>query len=533
MKDQNTKTDQVVQEAVAIADRLQTALWIFDIERVAMVWANAAGLSLWGADNLAALRSRDFRSEISGPVLTRLGDYLERFRRGETVVETWTLYPHGRPTTLRCLCSGYPLEEGMGMLVEAQPAAEHVDIQALRAQEAVRHTPTLLSTFDAQGHLLDRNPAARATLPDERYLAESFIRNGDRERVLQWARGERESLSLEAPVQTRSGDRWHRVDLQRSIDPVTGNRVVLVSESDITASVESELALINARERLSALLRNLRGGIVVEDERRRVILANQTFCELFSIDAPPAMLEGADCAEAAEQSKSLFRDPLLFIDGITAAIEARRTTTDELEMVGGRVVERTYVPIFHGESYLGHLWQYWDITDQKSNMTRLEHEAYHDPLTGLWNRRRFEQALLETHEEASRYKQTYSLVIIDIDHFKQVNDRHGHDAGDVALRLVSEEMLRRLRQADRLARWGGEEFVLLLPQTSVDGAFRLASDLRTRVRDCSLPLIGGVTISLGVAESSEDESPHEVLKRADAALLRAKANGRNRVETIG
>lgn len=181
---------------------------------------------------------------------------------------------------------------------------------------------------------------------------------------------------------------------------------------------------------------------------------------------------------------------------------------------------------------VGHLWQYWDITEKKNNLIRLETEAHHDPLTGLWNRRRFEQSLQETREEAIRYNQPYSLLIADIDHFKQVNDLHGHDAGDVALQLISKELSLRMRKADRLSRWGGEEFVVLLPQTSLEGALRLANELRIRVRELSIPLVGRITISLGVAEVGQNESPRQALRRADAALLHAKTNGRDRVEAL-
>jgi len=521
----------VPESTAEIAEGLQTALWLFDIEKVAVLWANPAGLKLWNADDLESLRRRDLKSEISGPVLTRLHDYLERFRQGERILETWTLYPGGEPRTLQCLCSGYPVEGRQTMLVEAQPVLEQEDTQALRAQEAVRHVPTLLSTFDLTGNLIARNPAAKKALPDQRFFAKCFTRSSDRQQVENWLIGGQESYSIEAPVHTREGERWHRVDLQRTLDPVTGKRVILVSETDISSRVEGERALINARERLSALLRNLRGGIVVEDENRRMILANQSFCDLFGIPAPPEALEGADCAEAAEQSKTLFRDPRAFLYGINFALHSRQTVTDELEMVGGQILERTYVPVFHGDIYLGHLWQYWDITDQKSSLSKLEHEASHDPLTELLNRRRFEQTLLQTHAEALRYGQTYSLIMIDIDHFKQVNDRFGHDAGDIALQMVSEEMKRRLRQTDWLARWGGEEFVALLPHTGLDGAVLLAETLNRRVRELVMPLIGSVTVSQGVAEVQQDEVPHEALKRADAALLRAKANGRDRVET--
>jgi len=519
-----------LSDGISIADHLQTAIWIFDITNVALIWANPAGLRLWNADNLESLRNRDFRSEISRPVLTRLKGYLDRFRHGEAVVEAWTLYPEGKPVTLNCVCSGYPSENGLMMLVEARPVEQEAESQALRAQEALRHVPMLLSIFDLDGKLIDRNASANAVLPDQRFFARCFTQASDRYAVERWLESNEESFSIEAPIHTCHGHRWHQVNLQRSFDPVTGDRVILVSETDITERIESELALTKARERLTALLRNLRGGIVVEDENRKMILANQSFCDLFGIPAPPEALEGADCAAAAEQSKALFRDPNAFIDGISFALNSRETMTDELEMVGGLILERTYVPVFHGETYLGHLWQYWDITDQKSSLSKLEHEASHDALTGLCNRRRLELALMKTHEEALRYEQTYSVIIMDIDHFQRVNDRFGHDAGDVALQMVSEELALRMRQPDWLGRWGGEEFVALLPKTGIDGAVMLAESLRERIRDLQLPLVGSVTISLGVAQLQPDETPYEVLKRADAALLRAKASGRDRAE---
>ena len=494
-----------------------------------MIWANAAGVGLWGAQDLDELCARDFSAEISLSARARLHSYLARFQRGETVIETWTLYPNGKPLTLRCLCSGYQLQDGLGMLVEAQPVTEP-DIQALRAQEALRHIPTLVSVFDTHGNLLTRNPSALAKLPDGNHLTDRFIRELDRNQVRCWSESGKESHSMEAPVQTTFGERWHRLDLRRTVDPATGEQVILVSETDITSRVESETSLRNARERFAALLKNLRGGIVVEDENRKMLLANQSFCNLFGIPAPPEALEGMDCASAAKKSKVLFRDPDAFISGIDRALSARRTATDELYLSDGRILERTYVPVFNEQTYLGHLWQYWDITNQKNTMAKLEHEAYHDPLTGLWNRRRFEQSLLEIHEEAVRYSHPYSLVMIDIDHFKKVNDQYGHDAGDVTLQLMTEEVRQRLRQADRMARWGGEEFVVLLPQTSLEGALLLADALRKRIKEVSFPLVGHQTISLGVAEVSPNELPHQALMRADTALFKAKANGRDRVE---
>ena len=158
-----TSPPHLSAESFAVADRLKTPVWVFDIENLVMCWANAAGVSIWGAGDLEELRSRDFATEISVSARARLRNYLARFKAGETVLETWTLYPNGKPVPMRCVCSGFPLQNGQGMLVEAQPVTEP-DLQALRAQEALRHTPTLMSAFDSQGNLLTRNPSAMTML---------------------------------------------------------------------------------------------------------------------------------------------------------------------------------------------------------------------------------------------------------------------------------------------------------------------------------------------------------------------------------
>lgn len=117
--------------------------------------------------------------------------------------------------------------------------------------------------------------------------------------------------------------------------------------------------------RLSALIGNLRGGVLVEDPERRILIVNQAFCTLFGIPADPAELVGLDCSNSAEQSKHLFAEPEAFVTGIRLALENRRTLTGEiLTLRSGHILERDYVPIFSEESYQGHLWHYRDITDR-------------------------------------------------------------------------------------------------------------------------------------------------------------------------
>ncbi|MFC7334270.1 sensor domain-containing diguanylate cyclase [Rhodocista pekingensis] len=179
-----------------------------------------------------------------------------------------------------------------------------------------------------------------------------------------------------------------------------------------------------------------------------------------------------------------------------------------------------------------------DITERKRLEASLEQAALNDPLTGVWNRRRFEQALEEAAARALRYGRPFSLLLIDIDHFKQFNDTHGHAIGDRALQMVAGVLAGRSRQVDCLARWGGEEFSLLLPETDAVSAQALASDLRRAVAALSIADLGpgsvgpvgrGVTVSIGVGQATPGESIDALFRRVDAALYRAKAAGRNQV----
>lgn len=149
-----------------------------------------------------------------------------------------------------------------------------------------------------------------------------------------------------------------------------------------------------------------------------------------------------------------------------------------------------------------------------------------DFLTGLPNRRALEAALGREAEASTRYRHALSLLMIDADHFKRVNDTYGHDAGDAVLREIASLLKRECRQCDFPARWGGEEFVLLLPGTDSENAFAFAERLRGRIAAHEFPHVGEQTVSIGV--SVFRDNPGDMIGRADAALYQAKRDGRNR-----
>jgi len=163
---------------------------------------------------------------------------------------------------------------------------------------------------------------------------------------------------------------------------------------------------------------------------------------------------------------------------------------------------------------------------------QLSNLATTDTLTGAWNRRHFEQELQRELTQSRRYGEPLSLLMFDIDHFKHVNDRYGHPVGDAVLVGLTRLVQLNLRAADTLARWGGEEFVVMMPHCNADEAVALAEKLRALLAEQAFETVGQVSASFGVALCRSDDSLQSLIKRADLALYQAKAEGRNAVRLV-
>ncbi len=157
-------------------------------------------------------------------------------------------------------------------------------------------------------------------------------------------------------------------------------------------------------------------------------------------------------------------------------------------------------------------------------------QAVRDPLTGLHNRLAYDERVMQEFARWKRYGQSMVLMMIDVDHFKSVNDTYGHKAGDKALVLISDQLRNHLRESDFLARFGGEEFVVLMPETDIESAVIAAEKLRAAVEKCQFHYQNAqvsITVSAGLAQLRKDDSSESLFKRADAAMYRAKEAGRN------
>ncbi|MEW6109861.1 MAG: diguanylate cyclase [Nitrospirota bacterium] len=165
---------------------------------------------------------------------------------------------------------------------------------------------------------------------------------------------------------------------------------------------------------------------------------------------------------------------------------------------------------------------------------KVEYMAITDALTGLYNRRRFHDVLLKEFERAKRYSTPFSVVMMDIDHFKRINDNYGHMVGDMVLREVAGLIKKNIREIDTAARYGGEEYMVILPNTDKKDAFIVAERMRANIENNKFSDIENniITVSIGISGMADKDiyNEDELVRCADLALYRAKQNGRNRIE---
>jgi len=202
--------------------------------------------------------------------------------------------------------------------------------------------------------------------------------------------------------------------------------------------------------------------------------------------------------------------------------------TDHTEP-GELVVSSVYLLIIMFLNSLSYLRSNYYRRQQYAISLQLHRLARTDPLTGIYNRQKFNEAFDLEVSRARRYRSVFSLILFDIDHFKHINDAYGHPQGDRVLIRIAELVKDDLRSTDIFARWGGEEFMLLLPETRVAEATEIAERLRARIEEMDPVTVSPVTCSFGVVECSPKETAECLLQRVDVQMYLAKQQGRNQI----
>ena len=275
------------------------------------------------------------------------------------------------------------------------------------------------------------------------------------------------------------------------------------------------------------LIDSMGDGMLVVDDQSRIVDLNPAALRIFDVS------EDGLVGHSAIDMFSQYAD-------VTALLTGMGETQCELSIEWQNrmlVYDLRCTPIFRNKSKMGRLCVLRDITKRKQLEDELQEMALTDSLTGLKNRRQFYQLALQEFERASRYHSPFSLLMIDLDDFKQVNDRCGHLVGDQALQEISKIFLQILRKSDFVFRYGGDEFSVLMPETGLEEGIQVCKRLGKAVSELTLDGLEDIsfTISQGFAlyDGHEDVTLEQLLSDADRALYAAKAKGKNHLSISG
>ena len=267
------------------------------------------------------------------------------------------------------------------------------------------------------------------------------------------------------------------------------------------------------------------------DNNNKPIFTNNKFLDFFHIDNVEQFIDKHDCISSLfiHNNDFFYNDTdNYWIDEVKSLNDNKRVVlimdTNKLEpasfLLNVKSIENTKHFIL----------SFVEITSLTSEKKDFEQKAFTDKLTNIYNRAYFEVEMDKEFSSFKRENRPLSLIILDIDKFKDFNDNYGHQIGDEVLKELAKAISQNIRTTDIFARWGGEEFVIILPATALESAKKVAEHLRVTVEQHSFKDDLNVTCSFGVSECGEDDTKESFLKKVDEALYRAKRNGRNRVE---
>ena len=330
----------------------------------------------------------------------------------------------------------------------------------------------------------------------------------------------------------RNRDRNGREFSVFAIDHViewNGKPALQVTVIDLSAQERAQQQLQENEQKFKQLITNSGQGISVHRDFKPIFV-NQAWVDLMrapSIDAVLRDVNLLTLLPEEEHANAQSRYQSLISGRLSGAKTVVKNRCFDGEIRYFRVYDNLIE--WDGEPAVQAVIE--DVTDRVILEAKLRQLSVTDPLTDIYNRRELDRVLNQEFQKGQRYGHPFSVILIDIDHFKVINDTYGHDVGDNTLRAIANTLRDTLRQTDVLGRWGGEEFLIVCPSTDLTGASHLANTLRSRIANLALDATKSVTISIGVASlDTDDTQVSDVLKRADRALYDAKRNGRNQVK---
>lgn len=314
-------------------------------------------------------------------------------------------------------------------------------------------------------------------------------------------------------------------------------KIVLISahlEGDIISGIIMDITeakkAIEEITKLSRAIEEIDDVIMISDREGVMTFVNDAYVKHTGFSREESVGKTAAILKSGKQDKDFYKN---MWDTILSGNVFRGLFINKKRNTELYYEEKTITPI---KNDAGEITSFVsagkDITQRIKMQNNLELLASTDKLTGIYNRHKFEELFKIELERVSRYKNPLALIMLDIDHFKDVNDTYGHDIGDKVLKNVVAIAKKNIRSTDIFARWGGEEFLILCPETDTLSAQTLAEKLRKSIETTIFDAVGSITCSFGVSVYADKESGESLIKRVDSALYQAKHEGRNRVVVI-
>jgi len=346
-----------------------------------------------------------------------------------------------------------------------------------------------------------------------------------------------ETCRVETPVEAGHPSHWFSFELHPWPNDGSPTCLVIATGRDVTEAVmaarEAEEAgrrLAEQNARFDAALSNMPHGLCMFDAEKRMILCNAAYSRLYKLP-DEIVMPGSLLDDIVHYRRSVGTGPKSSAAFYAASVEAMLSgaaATRDVELTDGRTIRITHNPIATG----GYVATHEDVTEAILAAAQIEFLAFRDPLTGLPNRVAFQRAYDDAVVGAETAGEMFGLIMIDVDHFKDVNDTLGHDAGDALLKALAVQLKRAFRRGDTVARLGGDEFAIVLRDLKNEGDMArpievLQGFLRTPIEHAGQSFT--ICASIGAAVHADaDADPTHLLKNADVALYQAKYDGRNR-----
>jgi len=291
---------------------------------------------------------------------------------------------------------------------------------------------------------------------------------------------------------------------------------------------EAHSALEN-KQKLLELILDQQDNMIITTDGKRVFRANKAFLKFFHlIDKHELHAKIPDIThhfQSNQDSQTLKTQWLEYLRNHTNNRDFIISMTKVLD--GQEYAFMLKVTKIENEKH--YIVTFNDVTNLVTQSQELANKAFHDSLTGLYNREKLNEFIAYELEIVQRYQNPLSLILFDIDNFKRVNDTYGHLQGDHVLKKITTGIQKKIRKSDFFARWGGEEFIIVTPSTALNSAINLAQNLRLHIETMDFEEIGNITSSFGVTSYQRGDTIESMTQRVDEAMYEAKNTGKNKV----